>query len=126
MLDTATVYDRPDPLPVGSCQHDHLADLPHLSTDLCSFLRHVLRAGGGRLAYCHVGGIGDVPCMVGNALYPYLLWLHWDKEFRQFVPARLGDGDTLAVLTLADANQYLPALVPAWQAAMSRTTQQAA
>ncbi len=99
--------------------HDHLPDLAINPDDICPFLQTIIRAGGGRTAYCYVGGIGNVPCLVSNTLYPMLLWLHWDRETRQFTPAHLTHDNTRSVIYLSDMVLHLPELAKAYQKALN-------
>ena len=109
--------------------HDHLPTLEAASLSaLCGYLQMIVRAGGGRIAYCYVGGIGDVPCLVGNTVYPMLLWLHWDRELGKFLPAHLTNDNTRPVETMIDLALHLPELGRAHQKAVNHKSnrQQAA
>ena len=95
--------------------HDHLPTLEAVSlADLHPFLQTIVRAGGGRIAYSYHGGIGDVPCLVDCELLPHLIWLHYDRETRQYVPGMLTDNDTKPVVLLTEVALHLPSLVTAF------------
>lgn len=89
-------------------------------TELCPFLLRIIRAGGGRIARRHVGGHdSDVVCLVENTLYPHVLHLHWHEATKGFVPAILASHFTIAIVTMARLQEYLPVLLQAYQQAIN-------